>query len=394
MYTSARLFHLPHHKSEFLSLLYVIATLRTFVFLLLGLFLPVFLFQTAIEGGFDEKSSLMLVAFTFLAMQVTDGFMLTLVSRINARYGIKTGLIIAQLLMVLFLAILFSRQDYLSVFLNFLVWGVAASFYWVSYHVFFLEVAKKRTFGEELGFLEVVGLCLGLIAPLLAGMIVGAFGFTPLFSFCLVFIVLSVVLLFFVKDQERTKPVTFSAVTTEIIKRKRDFVSFIGAGAEEIVYTVAWPLLLFTVFRSYIQVGIIGSLTVLTAVIAAIVAGKLSDRITKDRVERIGALGVFASSILRVFFQSPISLYLIDSIYKVLSRFFYIPLNALAYVHAAKENKARYVVFREVGYRCGNALGLTCFLVITTAGFPFWWTFLFAALFALLPLFAREKEVQ
>jgi len=48
------------------------------------------------------------------------------------------------------------------------------------------EVGKPKKFGEELGFLEMLGTSTGLIAPILAGIIITIFGFTTLFIISLI----------------------------------------------------------------------------------------------------------------------------------------------------------------------------------------------------------------
>ena len=391
MHTYASLFRLPHHKSEYLSLLYIVAVIRTFVFLLLGLFLPILILNIFLKQGFNEKSALLLVVFAFLSLQITHGFLVTLVSKINARFGTKAGFLIGQFFLTVFLFMLFYQQSTLFVFLNFVLWGIAASFYWISYHTFFLEVGKQKKFGEQLGFLAMLGISTGLIAPILAGIIITGFGFTTLLVICLILILLTMTFLIFVNDTEKLESVIFLDVKKEILVKKRDFISFVGAGGEEIIYSVAWPLLLFTIFQNYIGVGIVASAVVLTAGITALFAGKLSDRMEKNKIEKIGSAGVAISFIGRVFLQTPIFLYIIDSLYKILSNFFYLPLNALAYTHAMDGHKTKYVVFRETGYKVGNILGLAGFLLILIMGFPFWWVFIFAAIFSLLPMLIKEQ---
>ncbi|PIU69239.1 hypothetical protein COS81_00870 [candidate division WWE3 bacterium CG06_land_8_20_14_3_00_42_16] len=395
MRSYASLFHLPHHKSEYLSLLYIVAVIRTFVFLFLGLFLPIYIFKIFLSEGFSEKSALLLVVFAFLCLQIIHGLLVTLASKINAQFGIKAGFLIGQFFLAIFLFILFYSQNTQLVFLNFVLWGVAASFYWISYHTFFLEVGNPKKFGEELGFLEMLGTSTGLIAPISAGIIITIFGFTTLFIISLILILLSMIFLIFVNDIEKLESVNFLDVKNEILEKKRDFISFIGAGGEEIVYSVAWPLLLFTIFKNYIEVGIVASVVVLTSGLVALIAGKLSDCIEKDKMEKIGSVSVAITFIARIFLRTPIFFYIIDSLYKIVSNFFYLPLNALAYTHAIDGNKTgnktKYVVFRETGYRVGNILGLASFLLILSMGFPFWWVFIFGAIFSLLPMMIKEK---
>lgn len=390
MQSFANLFDLPHHKSRRLAALYVVALIRTFVFLLLGLFLPILLFKLFLNQGYNENNALLLVILVFLTHIIVNGLLIIPVSKINMRFGTKTGFFISQSVVIIFLFILFFSQNAFLIFVNFMLWGVAAVFYWVSYHTFFLEVGNKKRFGEELGLLEMLGIFSGSVAPVFAGLVIMSFGFAGLFFLCILLTFVSMFVLYYMRDTEKLESASLLYIKKEIVSKKRDFISFIGAGGVEIIYSVAWPLLLFTVFEDYLKIGTIASLVVLTSVSSTLIAGKLSDRLEKNKIEKIGSASVAVTFVTRIFFQTPASVYIIDSLYKIFSNLFYLPLNALAYNHAVDGNKTKYVVFREIGYRTGNILGLLVFLLVLCIKIPFWWVFIFAALFSLLPMVINE----
>ncbi|OGC49935.1 hypothetical protein A2716_01075 [candidate division WWE3 bacterium RIFCSPHIGHO2_01_FULL_40_23] len=388
------LLHLPRRPSEFLSLLYLVAVIRNLVFILLNLFLPIFVFKIFLELGSSEKEALILIGLTFLYFQTVHGILTFAVSKVISHYGTKVGFIIGQVALSGSLYMLFHSKSLEGVFASFLIWAVAAAFYWISYHTFFLEMGKPGKFGEELGLVEMLTILTGLTAPALTGALIALKGPQILFTVCVLLILVTLVLILLVKDNQKLGSVGLKTTLLDIRGNKRDFISFIGAGGQEIIYSVAWPLILFAVFKNYLEVGIIASIILLTSGLTSFFVGKLSDHVNKVSIEKIGSAVISATFIGRVFFQTPLSLYALDSIYKIFSSAFNLPLEALAYTKAVDGDKVRYIVFRELGYKAGGILGMVSFLVVLYLGLSFWWTFAFAALFSLLPMAARQKNFE
>ena len=392
MQTYYQFFNLPHHKSRYLSILFIVATLRTFVYSFLNLFLPILLLNQFKELGYYENKTFLLVGLTFFLLPLAHGLVVFFVGNLNAKIGTRVSLILGQLFFIVFLFLISLTKNIFLIGISFIIWGFATSFWWISYHILFLEIAKKKEFGREIGISEVLTLISGIIAPFLAGLFLHYYDKTTLYFISLIITILSIVLLSLEKDFEKLTPVSLKDIILEIKKRKRDLLAFIGSGGVEIVYSVVWPLFLYTVLKDYLKVGKFSSLVLLITAIFTFIAGDLSDKFKKDKVIRFGAGGVFFTFLGIIFFQNnPLAIFIFDIIYRLLSRFFYIPLTSLAYVHAIYDNKTTYIIFREIGYKIGNLLGLGFFILFVFLNNPFWLSFLFAAIFSLMPVIMKDS---
>jgi MFS family permease len=391
MHTFYQFFHLPHHKSEYLSILYLVLSLRTFVFSFLSLFLPILLLNQFEELGYQEDKAILLVGVIFLILSLTHGLLTLVVANINAQLGTKISLIIGQLLFLVFLVFISLSYELVVVLFDFILWGISTAFWWISYHTLFLEIGKRQEFGKQISVIEILRLIFGSIAPIFAGMVLNYYNKTVLYLIAGIIIALSIVLLLLERDFEKLDTVSLKDIKLEIKKRTRDFLAFVGAGGVEIIYSVVWPLLLYTIFRNYLKIGRFSSLVLFVTAIFIFIVGKLSDKFEKNKLVKFGA-GITAITWLgKIIFQSPIVIFILDSIYRIFSSLFYLPLTALAYSHSIHERKAKYLVFREIGYKVGNLLGLVFFIVLIFLNIPFWFVFIYAASSAVLPTLIKEK---
>ncbi|MFW5703955.1 MAG: hypothetical protein ACOCXQ_03890 [Patescibacteria group bacterium] len=101
-------------------------------------------------------------------------------------------------------------------------------------------------------------------------------------------------------------------------------------------------------------------------------------------MEKLGAIGIFASWIGRAAMTNPIAIVLFEIVHRVFYAFFRIPLTAIAYRHA-KQHREEYLVYRTMNYKIGGLIMLVTFSLIIALNLPLWLILVFCASFALLP---------
>ncbi len=388
-----RIFYPSSHKANYLSLLFLATALRTFVFSFLGLFLPILLFnQLREELGYQENQAILFVGIVFFVLPLTHSLLTFIVVKINAKLGTRAGLIIGQLFFLFFLIIISLTKEISFFILGFILWGFSTSFWWVSYHSLFLELSERKKFSKEIGTKEIFSFIAGLIAPIFAGVLLSYYNRTILFFISVIIIGLSMVFLLLEHDSEKLNPVSIKDIGFEMKKRTRDFLAFIGAGGVEIIYSLAWPIFLYTILKNYLKIGGFSSLVLGMAAFFTYVVSNLIDKFDRNKLKKLGTVIIASTWLGRFFFQSPLVIFICDAIYRTFfSSFFYLPLTALAYSHALHDNKIKYVVFREIAYKIGNLLGLIFFVAFIFFNISFQFIFLFGAMFALMAALIKEK---
>lgn len=393
MHTHHRLFHLPHHRTDKLTILYVVSTIRTFVASFINVFIPVILYKQFGLMGYDNKSSLLLaISFLFLFTLVMASTTI-FVTKIIARLGIKAGFIIAFCFLIIFFILSNYTNSLFLTTITYIVLGISQAFWWTTYHIYFVNIAHNHFVGRKISIMEMCSLAAGLIGPVFGGIILTILGNTVLFLFAIIFIFIASLVLMQSKENEQIKSVNFNDILFVWRKHKRDFVSFMGASGVDTVYTCIWPIFLFLMINNYFKMGAIYSCIAIITFTILYFIGKIIDSSSKVKMEKIGSGIVSFSWFGRAFFQNSPLILLFDAIYKMFfNAFMMIPLTTIAYSNAVHDEKVRYILFRELSYRIGDLLILAICLLFIFFEIPIWMMFVVAALFSLLPFVEQDEQ--
>ena len=382
MRTHYHFLHLPHHRSR-LSLLYLVASLRTFIFGFFSLFLPILVFQHFLFLG--EKGALIITIVFFILHSLFHLLTVTVSVKIASKYGLKISFFISQLLLLTLFILLLGQRYFLAA----VVFGFASSVWWFSYHFSFVNLGERKQLGKEVGVAQTLGILATIVAPIFGGIILNFSNSLSFYLIGMILIVFSLISILFFRRLEKVTSVSFFDIKNEAKKRKNDLLAFIGGGGEEIIYSVAWPLMLFYVFKNLLLLAEFSSLVMLMAAIVYYITGIIVDQTNKEKLEKIGVFSVSSSWLGKALFQTPLTLSIFDTIHKVLNSFFVLPLMVIAYSHAQSDQE-RYIAFRECAWKIGNIFALILFGLIILFNLPFWLIFVTAAIFSLLP--ARIKR--
>ena len=239
--------------------------------------------------------------------------------------------------------------------------------------------------GKEISLIQTVSIFSGILAPFFGGVLLESFGNIGFFLTAGLLTFSTFMVLVFLKPTENVAEVTLDDFYSEVKKRPKDMIAFWGAAAEETIYTIAWPILLFLIFNNLLTIAGISSVIMIVAGSFFYLSGIIVDKLNKEKLQKIGVWAIVLSWLGKTAFQHPLALTFFDGIHKILGCFFVIPLTVIAYDHAKKERE-KYIIFREICYRMGAFLALFAFSIIIILKLPFWTVFIAAALFALFPL--------
>ncbi len=380
-------FRLPHHKHNKLSSFYIAAVLRSFVLSFLVLFLPVIIMNNYLAYGMRNAIAIAIGYFLFAA--VCQTFSIVLASKAASLWGLRMNFLISQVSLVIFLIVV---ENYYYA-LGFFFLSIAAMFWWYSYHIYFTDFGIKKEFGREVGIMEAVSVLSGAIAPIIGGFILVNHGSLPFYSLGILTIMISLIFIFSFEEPAKLKAISFKDIIRTTHRNSDDFIAFVGAGAEEAISTIIWPILLYLIFKDYFSVGTYFSMVMIGVVAVNYLVGFMADSPKKEKLEEIGSVAVFFSWLMRAFVQHPLLLSLVEIVYKLFLSFFKLPLLVIAYDHAYHE-KEDYIAFREFAYKVGAFTGYIFFIAILLANLPLWTILIFSAGFSLLPMrIARGRKI-
>ncbi|MFW5703758.1 MAG: hypothetical protein ACOCXQ_02900 [Patescibacteria group bacterium] len=93
MHSAHHLHRLPHAKAGHLLTFFTMSSVRTFAVTIVGLFLPIILYQNFLELG--QKMSLLVTVGLFIIMSITQILFLPLITTIGHHYGTKMNFVFA-----------------------------------------------------------------------------------------------------------------------------------------------------------------------------------------------------------------------------------------------------------------------------------------------------------
>lgn len=330
---------------------------------------------------FGIKTSLLLTGSYFVFLSAIQLLYLPYVTSVASVWGLRFTFFLGLVFLICFIFVMNSSFYLVGLFLL----GLAAMFWWYAYHIYFTQYAVKSKYGAMAGVLEASSVLTGAIAPWVGGYVLVNAGSTVYFLFSAVLLLSAFLFVFFIRSHRAVVAVRYSDMISVFRRRKRDCFAFIGAGAEESISTIIWPLLLYFLFKDFLKVGSYFSFVMIAVALANYMVGLISDKFKKDRLEEIGSTAVFASWIVRAFVQHPAILGIVEVIYKFFLTFFRLPLLVIAYDHAFLE-KESYIAFREACYKVGSIMGYLSFILVVALDLPLWSILFFSAVYSLFPL--------
>src|SRR3989344_4781939 len=168
---------IPTHLSEQASL-YVVHSIRFFAMSLLGIFLPIYVYEIT--------QSLLWVILFFLVWSVAILVFLEILGKtLFSKISLKNILILSLgLLMVKYYFLLEGRYNEIFLLYAGILGGIVTVMYWVPYDTLFTRKFKDGTkhFGRENSKNDILLKLSGALAPLLGGAIITLYGFSWLFT--------------------------------------------------------------------------------------------------------------------------------------------------------------------------------------------------------------------
>jgi len=337
-----------------LSELYISMVIRALAFSMIGIFVPLYLYNELNYGLEDIAKFYLVYAFIF-------GIFTLPASKLISKIGIKKSMLLSSPIYIVYFILLFLlRENFGLFFLVPLVLGIADALFWIAFHEDFANFSDKKGRGSEVGLFYTFSILSGLAGPLIGGIILTFLNFSVLFIVVAILILLSSVPLFFSRDIKRKSNFDYNFLKHLNFK---DMVSFIGAGVRGIVSLVFWPIFIFIILGAYLKVGSLITVVGLVTAIFSFIVGKLSDTTFKKRkLIKIGSIFHSIVWFLKISIITQFQLVgiaLLDGISMIIME---LPFSAIVYNKAGKIDGS-YFVFREISLCIGRVLVLLLVLL-------------------------------
>ncbi|PIR43759.1 hypothetical protein COV24_00780 [candidate division WWE3 bacterium CG10_big_fil_rev_8_21_14_0_10_32_10] len=338
------------------SAVYLTHTIKTLGLAMVGIFLPLFIYNLNFPIAFFASEFTNRV-FWILVYFGIQSVVLVLIISFFAKYSfskisLKYLLLISNIVQILEVIIWYNAENnpYLMILAGILA-GIVITFYWIPYHLFFIEKNsdKEGHFGKNLGIGNFLAGSVNALGPLFGGFIIATLGFNALFLMVSIIILISSFPILFGVSEGKHYMGSLTYIYKQYILNpayKYVSVGFFGISMDGIIFAIFWPLFLFFALNNFEQIGTLSFATILASSFMVILIGKVVD--TK-RGKTIHALGVCINStfhLVRILLSVPLHVYILD-LFDRLNGFYGLPFTAKTYEIAKKGNDLDFIVYRE-----------------------------------------------
>lgn len=371
---------------------------------LMGLFLPIFLYQFL-------GMSLTAVIIYYLIIDLVYANLVSFgCKQIMNRIGIKRSLQISVLFGAAYYVTFFLINRYIFVddylFSMEQLWWLAPSLFilllfrlthWIPFHTQLARLTDKATRASQLSLIEASMMALGAVMPIVAGLVLEGLGYGFLFLMALFIYIISLLPFSRLPKIEEKFTWTYRETWRNFFSKKMrgSVIAYAGDGAESIVGAVVWPIFIWQLLEgNYFQVGALSSLIILTTIILQILTGDLMDKLpNRRRWLRFGTTFYAFGWILKALIGSAVHVFVFSTYHNLSRVFSRTSFDALNYDIAADQGHYvdEYTVIREMAIIFGKVL-MGIFIIILLPHFALRYVFILAALASLLMSFLKQGE--
>lgn len=360
---------------------------------LLGIFLPIFLYNLF---GQNFQYLILYYGATFFAYGIFVGLGAIFLNKFGFRRALRVSTFLGALFYSIFYFIDTENLIYLIPF-SILVLTLYRLFYWLPYHIDFAKFTGKKDKAEAVSIISVTTNIIGVFVPVIAGLIITNFNFDILFAIAIILYLLSFIpYLFIPRTRERFSWSYSESWKNFFFKKNRKMMlAFMSYGAEDLVAVVVWPIFIFEILKgNYFQVGLISTFIIGVTVILQLGVGKYINSYSREKkVLKIGTFLVSLGWILKIFIGTAFQVFVIGAYHNISDILRKTPFDSLRYEIAADEG--HYVDEQTVLYEMAIQLGkvLMAVLVFLVSIFlAIQWAFLLAAVAAMALNLIRAKN--
>jgi len=362
---------------------------------LLGLFLPIFLFEL-FNKNFIAVVLYYAIGFFLYGITITVG------AKFLNKFGFKKALQVSVLLAALFYVIFYfiDKQGLSQLIpLTILVVVLFRLFHWLPYHVDFAKLSDKKNRAKQVSILSATRMALGIFIPLISGLIIAKFGFNILF---IIAIVLYLLASFPYMAVPRTKE-KFSWTILEtwkqfFSKKRRNMVcAYMADGAENMVGLTVWPIFIYQLLNGdYFQIGTLSTLIIGITVTLQLFTGKYVDsKISKEKAVHWGSTLYALGWIAKVFIVTAFQIFIVGAYHSITSILLRTPFDALTYEIAADQGHYvdEFTVLREMSINLGRTI-MAGLIIVISFYFAMQWVFILAAAATIIFNLLESKNVK
>lgn len=286
-----------HISFSELSELYISTMLRVMALGLVGIFVPVYLYQL----GYGVPTIALFFALAYGTRLVIDPL-----TQLGIHlWGAKHLLRASYLVLIAYLVSLLTLEYYeLPLVLVALLLGLSLSSYFLPFHLEFSVLKSVKKEGSQLSWMYALQKFSGAMGPLVGGLVGTYFGFQYVIAGAITLLCLATVPLFL--SSENIKPRKLQPLNLlDYVRYARFAPASMGVGINSSTNMLLWPLFIGVYIvaqdKVYAGLGLVITVSLFAAILGAYAFGKLIDKRRGGTLLQLSVIGSFITFLVRPF---------------------------------------------------------------------------------------------
>ena len=350
---------------------------------MIGLFLPIFFFKTFAHSFFW-------VIVFFGVSHLLYAIFLPFGAMLMSKIGLKKSMILGRITMIFFYLFLFliSKNVILFSILAEIVLVVFRLLYWVPYHTDFAKFTEGKLRGKEVAFIRTLIYLVGIIAPVIAGLILAKYNFNYLFIVALFIMIASLLPLSRISSTKEHYSYSYWQ-TFKVLFQKRNrhsLIAYFSDGAQGLVGVVIWPIFIFQILKGkYLMIGSVSALIIALTILLQLLIGSYTDNFKKRKIIKLGSVLYSLGWVLKGLVITAFHVVFAGIFQNLSALILRTPFDTLFYQKAADHGSYvdEYTVLREISLNSGRAV-MAVLAMVFIFFFGIRASFYLAAVFSLL----------
>ncbi|MCK5084724.1 MAG: MFS transporter [Candidatus Pacebacteria bacterium] len=379
---------LKHNTRHEITELYISVAIKNFAFSMIAIFEPLYLYKL--------YDSISMVFLYYAVVYTLHFFLVPFGAKAAAKYGFEHCIFYSIPFAILYFLALSQIPNYgWMIFAAIIFVVIHRIMFWPSYHTDFAHYSILGFKGREMSAMSSISIAATVIGPIIGGIILTKFGFEALFVIVSIASLISIIPLFATKEKFEPHDFSYKKAFRRLLKpygryKRKNLVAYF-AFSEETVLIIGWPIFIFFILKEFYLIGILMGVSALLIAIINLYAGKLSDRYSTEKREKLLSSSASLYSIfcfLRPFVGGWVGILSVDFLSKIAKMGIKYPIFTFIYNGGGRRKDfLEYIIFYELSLSLGRIIIIwfVFFLSLYLSGFVFWFTiFTLSGLWAFL----------
>ncbi len=341
-----------NHKE--IKLFYLSFSIFQFANSIVQIFIPLYFYNK----GFSLYSILMFFAVT----QIGRLIFLPIAARLSSSYGAKRIMSASFVLSIVYYVFLGKVESVSGIFyVSAFIFGSVQALEWLPFLVHLSKMSPNENKGKIYSKLNIYTTIANALGPLLGGFIISLYGFHSVFYVVIALILPAIYFLLKTPEISKIRKIKFSLISVR--KIYPDMIANGGFNFQTYLGNTIWPIFIFVILPQYNTIGFIQTASLFMSLVALHSIGKLTDRTRRKKVLLLGSVLNSSASFLRIFANSFLSIFMLNSAAIFTGTLQGIPWNVKLQEHMGREPRTEYVAIFEIGGASIAFLGLLIFAI-------------------------------